>query len=1012
VKGHGSMGAPLDLAAIRARLAGRRGRTYWRSLEELADTPEFQAFLRAEFPAQAAPLDRGVDRRDFLKLMGASLALAGVSACTRQPTEHIVPYVRAPEEIVPGKPLFFATAMPVTGGAMGLLVESHMGRPTKIEGNPEHPASLGATDVFGQASILTLYDPDRSQVVTSAGEIRPWSAFFDALAGALQAQRAVKGAGLRILTETVTSPTLTRQIRALQQTFPGARWHQWEPGARDGARGGARLAFGTDVDVQYRFDDADVVLALDADFLASGPGVLRHTRAFTRRRRPADAAETRPADAPAMNRLYVAEPTPSITGGMADHRLPVRNGDIEHVARAVARGVAGEVDVPAAVAAHARWIRAVIADLTRHRSRSLVLAGDQQPAIVHALAHAINDALGNVGRTVVYTEPVTVAPVEVAASLRELVDAMDAGRVELLLILGGNPALTAPADLRFSDRLAKVGLKVHLGLYEDETSLLCHWHLPETHFLEAWSDVRADDGTVSIVQPLIAPLYDGKSAHELLAVCLGDPRRSGYDLVRAHWQEAARRSDFEAFWRRALHDGVVPGTGTAEWRVTLRGDWRDTILRDALAADGADDAPETGGDLDLVVRLDPTIHDGRYANLGWLQELPKPVTKLTWDNAALVSPRTAERLGVAAEDVVRLDYRGRSVRAPIWIVPGQADDTVTVHLGYGRTRGGRVAHGAGFDAYPLRTADALWGGPGLALHRTGERYPLACTQHHHSMEGRDLVRQATLAEYHAEPRFAHEGAEEPAPDETLYPPYAYPGHSWGMAIDLGACTGCNACVVACQAENNIAVVGKQQVALGREMHWIRVDRYFEGDLDNPTMHSQPVPCMHCENAPCEVVCPVAATVHDGEGLNEMVYNRCVGTRYCSNNCPYKVRRFNFLLYSDWRTESLKLQRNPDVTVRSRGVMEKCTYCVQRINFARIQAQEDDRPIRDGEIVTACQQACPAEAIVFGDMNDPASRVARVKADPRTYALLAELNTRPHTTYVAKVRNPNPEIAST
>jgi len=984
------------LAALRARLAEQQGRTYWRSLEELAETPEFQTYLAREFPRQAAPLDGALDRRGFLRLMSASLALAGLGACTRQPKETIMPYAKAPEDLVSGEPLFFATAMPLAGGAAGLLVESHMGRPTKVEGNPEHPASLGATDVYAQASILTMYDPDRSQVVTHGGEIRPWNAFFDALRAVLADERRRDGAGLRLLTETVTSPTMAAQMRALLREFPAARWHQYEPAASEGARAGASLAFGRHVDSQYRLERADVVLALDADLLGSGTASLRHTREFTRRRRP---------DAGTMSRLYVAERSPSITGSMADHRLPLRAHEIELLAWGIAAELDPAVDPPAVLEAHAEWVRVVAADLAAHRGASLVVAGDEQPAQVHVLAHAINAVLGNVGETVVYTTPIAAEPTSATASLEQLVADMDAEKVDVLLIVGGNPVLTAPADLGFAARLAKVGFRAHLGLYDDETSHLCHWHLPETHYLEAWSDTRANDGTATIMQPLIAPLYEGRSAHEFLAFVTDDTIRSGYDLVRDQWRDWSEArvpgGDFERFWRQALHAGVVRETAAAAIRPTLLAGW-------AAEAHGRWRTPDRGG-VELHFRLDPTVFDGRFANNGWLQELPKPLTKLTWDNAVLLSPRTAERLALANEDVVRLVYQGRTTEGPVWILPGQTDDVATVHLGYGRTRGGRVAAGTGFDAFALRTATAPWGGLRVEVQPTGARHPLACTQHHHSMEGRALVRDATLEEYRADPHFAHEGVHDPGPDMSLYPPHPYEGYSWGMAIDLGACTGCNACVVACQAENNIPVVGKEQVAMGREMQWLRIDRYYAGDLDQPTVHHQPVPCMHCENAPCELVCPVNATVHGNEGLNEMIYNRCVGTRYCSNNCPYKVRRFNFYLYSDWTTESLKLGANPDVTVRSRGVMEKCTYCVQRINRGRIRAKTEDRAIRDGEIVPACQQACPAEAIVFGNINDPESQVSTVKQNQRNYSLLAEVNARPRTTYLASVRNPNPDL---
>jgi molybdopterin-containing oxidoreductase family iron-sulfur binding subunit len=598
---------------------------------------------------------------------------------------------------------------------------------------------------------------------------------------------------------------------------------------------------------------------------------------------------------------------------------------------------------------------------------------------------------------------------------------MAAGRVELLVIIGGNPVYTAPADLRFAEHLGKVGTRVHLSLYDDETSALCHWHIPEAHYLESWSDTRAYDGTVSIVQPLIAPLYNGKSAHELLAVLIDQPNRSDYDIVREHWQNqhssgtlpTVTQQSFEQFWRTALHEGFIAGTASAAKRLALKTDW--------MTSDSGLRTPDSSQSLEIIFRPDPTIYDGRFANNGWLQELPKPLTKLTWDNAAMVSPATARRLGLSSTtgwrggehgtiytDIVELEYRGRTVRAPIWIVPGHAEDCVTVHLGYGRTQAGKGGTGVGFNAYALRLSDAAWFGPGLTLRKTDERYPLACTQFHHNIEGRDLVRSTSLEEYRQHPAFAQEGHES-ARNPSLYPKDEYPGYAWGMAIDMTTCIGCNACVVACQAENNIPIVGKTEVMHGREMHWLRIDTYHKGDSANPETYYQPLPCMHCENAPCELVCPVAATTHSAEGLNDMVYNRCVGTRYCSNNCPYKVRRFNFFQYADWDTPSLKLLRNPDVTVRSRGVMEKCTYCVQRISRARIEAEKAGRPIRDGEIVTACQAACPAQAIVFGNINDPNSRVSQLKAEPRNYGLLAELNTQPRTTYLAAIRNPNREI---
>jgi Fe-S-cluster-containing dehydrogenase component len=968
------------------------GARHWRSLAELEGCGERE-------PESSGP--GSLDRREFLKLMAASLALAGASGCApARPEEKIVPYVRSPEEVIPGRPLYFATAMPL-GGA-GLLVESHMGRPTKVEGNPDHPASLGATDAIAQASILTLYDPDRSQTITHLGDIQPWGAFLTALRGALDRERGRKGEGLRILTETVTSPTLADQLESLLADFPRARWHQYEPVNRDMAYEGARLVFGEPLHCYYRFDRADIVVALDADPLGCRPGTVRYARDVAARRRVWEGAKP--------NRLYAVESTPTLTGAKADHRLPLRAREVEAFAVALAARIGvlapGPLDIPEP---WQRWIEALATDLERHPGASLVVPGEEQTPRVHALAHAINHRFGAAGRAVVYTAPIEARPVNQTESLRELVRDMEGDAVDLLVILGGNPAYNAPADLEFARRLEKVRLSVHLSLYADETSYLCHWHIPEAHFLEAWSDTRAFDGTAAIVQPLVAPLYGGKSAHELLAAFTDRPERSGYDIVRDYWRKRMR-GEFETAWRRALHDGVVAGSAFAEKTPRPRPPsvW--------LKKGGEADSPSAG--LELVFRPDPTLYDGRFANNGWLQELPKPLTKLTWDNAALMSPATARRLGVTTSvgwqggphgqvltDLVDLALGDRTVRAPVWILPGHPDDSVTVHLGYGRVRAGRVGSRTGFNAYALRTSERPWFQSGLEVRKAGATYQLASTQAHHSMEGRDHVRAATLEEFRRKPDFAKRAGRLP----SLYPEYPYTGHRWGMAIDLSACIGCNACVVACQAENNIPVVGKREVLRGHEMHWLRIDRYYAGPAESPETRFQPVPCMHCEKAPCEVVCPVTATAHSADGLNDMVYNRCVGTRYCSNNCPYKVRRFNFLQYSDWNSPLLKMLRNPDVTVRSRGVMEKCTYCVQRIRQQTIQAEREGRRVRDGEVLTACQQACPTQAIVFGDINDGASRVRRMKESPLDYGVLAELNTQPRTTYLAEVRNPNPEL---
>ena len=986
----------LDMSELRTQLAAGEGRDYWRSLNELAQTDEFQEMLHREFPEQASELTDPVSRRNFLRVMGASLAFGGLTGCTIQPDERIVPYVRAPEYLIPGKPLFYATAMSQDGAAAGLLVESHMGRPTKIEGNPEHPGSLGATHAIAQASILNLYDPDRSQVVKNAGHISTWPTFLQNFTQVIEGQRLKKGAGLRVLTQSVISPTMAYQLDILRYEFPESRWHQYEAAGRSNAHNGAMLAYGESVNTYCDVSKADVILSLDADFLYEGAGNVRYARQFATGRRVRDGRRE-------MNRLYMVESTPTVTGSVADHRLALSTGAIESLALAVAKGLGVQWDAsdsPQPYAEKADWIAALVRDLQKNRGKSLVVAGQHQSPAVHALAHAINQRLDNVGKTVHYTDPIEADPTDQTQSLRQLIDAMKADQVDALLILSGNPVFDAPADLDLVGALQNVEFRAHLGFYENETSDQCHWHIPESHFLESWSDARAYDGTVSIVQPLIQPLYNTHSAHELLGAMTGKTGLPSYDIIREYWQEEGIYSNFENYWATILHDGLIPDTALPAKNPTL-----STPLR--LPAGSGKSLEEE--QLEIHFRPDPLIGDGRFANNGWLQEMPQPISKLTWDNAALISPATAERLGLHNEQVVQLNYDSRSVNAPVWIVPGQANDVVTVHLGYGSSRSGRVGKDVGFNAYALRTSTNMGHGVGLQVIKTFERYPLASTQEHHSMEGRHLVRHADLDEFKKHPDFAHREVHEFPDDFTLYSGFEYNGYAWGMAIDLTACIGCNACSVACQSENNIPVVGKEQVLVGREMSWIRIDRYYSGDLDHPRIMHQPVPCMQCENAPCELVCPVTATSHTEEGLNDMVYNRCVGTRYCANNCPYKVRRFNFLQYADRDTESLKLGRNPDVTVRSRGVMEKCTYCVQRINAARIDAKKSGAPIADGQITTACQQACPTEAIVFGDINDEKSQVAKLKTSPLNYSILSELNTQPRTTYLASVKNPNPEI---
>jgi molybdopterin-containing oxidoreductase family iron-sulfur binding subunit len=1041
----------------------RGGKKYWRSLEELADTPVFREFVAREFPQQAEGWNDPVERRSFLKLMGASLALAGLSGCVFQPPEKIVPYVKQPEEHVPGKALFFATAAPLCGGATPILVRSNEGRPTKIEGNPDHPNNRpldfppedpyrdprgsSATDIFTQASILGLYDPDRSQTLTYREDIRTWTAFVGAIHQALDEQRPKQGAGIRFLTEPITSPSLGAQMKELLTAFPQAKWHQWDPANRDNARNGAVMAFGQPVNVTYKFDVAKRILSLDADFLSPRPGYVRYAREFIGGRQVNENNRD-------MNRLYVIETTPSNTGAMADHTWTVKPSEMEGLVRTLASG-GGANSYP--------WIASLLKDLQQHKGASIVIAGDNQPPIVHALAHSMNNALGNAGKTVFYTSPLEVNSVDQRQSLQELVNDLDAGRVELLVILGGNPVYNTPTDLKLDfARLQKAKLRVHLSEYKDETSELCHWHVPAAHYLESWGDGRSYDGTVTIIQPLIEPLYDGKTAYELLAVFSDQYDRRPYDIVRAFWQQERTRigvtsgqaagsaapsaqsagsptptpqnagSDFETWWRQSVHDGFIPNTALPQTTFSPRAD---------LAA--SPQQPAASGNFELVFRTDPSIYDGRFANNGWLQELPRPLTKVTWDNVALVSPNSAQALaGIANNDqnaikgrehyvpvVEIVNQQGARVRAPLWIMPGQPDGVVTVHLGYGRRHASPrhfsletgTEQPVGFDAYTLRTSYEPWFSTGIQLRATNEQHLLATTQLHFNLEEpkfsteeRDVVRSETLEEFLNGASKHEEGHEHP----TLYPNFNYknqaenaPNYAWGMAIDLNNCIGCNACTVACQSENNIPVVGKTEVVRSREMHWIRVDTYFRGfDASHPeATNFMPVPCMHCENAPCEPVCPVHATVHSAEGLNDMVYNRCVGTKYCSNNCPYKVRRFNFFLYQDWNTPTYQLMRNPDVSVRSRGVMEKCTYCVQRIQNAKIQAELEDRKVRDGEIVTACQAVCPTDAIVFGDINDPNSRVSKIKANERHYALLDDLNTRPRTTYLSQLKNPNPEI---
>jgi MoCo/4Fe-4S cofactor protein with predicted Tat translocation signal len=1009
--------APMTLVQVRQQLKGVKGKRYWQSVDELAGSAEFQAAVEREFPTSAQEWVDPVSRRGFMKLMGASLALAGLAGCTKQPDEPIYPYVKAPEDLILGKPMYFATAHPFVTGAVPLLVKSDQFRPIKVDGNPEHPYNHGSSDAFSQGSLLELYDPDRSQHVTYRGDNREWAEFAQEFR--LKAAGSKDGTGIYFLSSTITSPTLARQWKAVQAAYPKAKLVQYEP-----AIAGTALENGTSV--QYDLSQADVIVSLDADFLsgASYPGFHKLVGDYAARRK----------DPNKLNRLYSIESTPTTTGLKAEHRLGLRASEIPAFAAALYAEV-GPTDDPAPAYdwtdEQKKFLAALVKDLRASGGKSAVIPGLYQDPSVAALAAAINSALGNTGKAV--GQMVVTLPSD--QNIKSLVADLNAGKVDWLVILNANPIYSAPADLEFAAAFDKAQIVAHLGSHLDETGLISHWHIPSAHYLESWSDARSYDGTVSIVQPLIDPLYGGKSSHDVLQTLLNEPDLSAYEAVRETWKPVIK-GDFETGWRKALHGGWIEGTAYAQLQAT----GIDAIEKNVGAHPGTMGehkvpTPAPKDQLEIIFRPDPNVYDGRWSNVGWLQELPKPVTNLSWDNAALVSGATLTKLGLEEDNIVELEVKGYKVKAPVIAVPGHPDNSVTVHLGYGRQAAGRVGSGAGFNAYLIRTSDAPFYTTGT-IKKVDGTWGLAITKSHfqdhrsqqvsgrgngnNSLEAdeaineRGIIRYATLAEYKADPGFANEGETRPKTemDTSLFPNWDYKDNAWGMSIDMNSCTGCNACIVSCYAENNIPVVGKQQVRIGRNMQWLRIDTYFEGDLSAPRAHFQPMTCQHCENAPCEQVCPVGATVHTPEGLNTMVYNRCVGTRYCSNNCPYKVRRFNFLLYTDvydWDDKTVALAHNPDVTVRTRGVMEKCSYCVQRISAAKIEADKENRAIADGEIVTACQQACPASAITFGNINDKSSRVAKLHADERTYQVLADQNTRPRTRYVAAVLNLNEEL---
>jgi molybdopterin-containing oxidoreductase family iron-sulfur binding subunit len=927
------------------------------------------------------------NRRQALGLLASGIA-SGLAACSK-PAEQIIPYVAEPERLIPGEPLKFATTLPLSGYGRGVIVTSIDGRPIKVEGNPRHPASLGATDIFAEAALLSLYDPDRSRAILHEGKIASPDAFKLALQVQLQQIRQRDGEGFRLLTGRVTSPTLLRQIDDLLQIFPKATWHAYEPVDDDSAQRGAALAFGKPLKALPRLDKARVLVTLDADPLGHGPEQLVHARGFAACRQP---------DRGDFSRIYTIEAVPSLTGAKADHRIALQPQLIGEIAVAIANSMGASLR-EASLPDHARQIAAqAAADLSANRGHAMVLAGRLLPADVHALVHWINFQLE---APVDFLEIGITPGGRQAGGLPDLARDLDAGIVNQLVMIDVNPGYNAPADLEFATCLEKADFRLHLGRYVDETAAISHWHIPQTHELEAWSDLRSSDGTASLVQPLIRPLFRSWSGHELLALLTDRADASSYELVRETWRPQ-RGNDFEGWWSRALHDGFIAGSAPAPVKTA------QPRLPDIPAMTTSANVAMT-----LVLKPDPSLWDGAYANNAWLQECPKSLTKQVWGNALGLNPQDAARLNLTSGDVITIATDGRHIDAPVNVEPGIADGVASLSLGHGRGKAGAIGSNIGANAYTLRTSAHPWAIPGIVIAKTGRREEILTTQN--VVRAIDAVRELYPLHDLSEPRRPQPAASQTKPSLLPETPSDDDGHAWAMVIDTAVCIGCNACVVACQAENNVAVVGPEEVARGRDMHWLRVDVYDHGSAANSKPGFQPVPCMHCEHAPCEPVCPVAASVHDSEGLNLQVYNRCVGTRFCEANCPYKVRRFNFFGYADGEEyanlgfESYRAQKNPEVTVRARGVMEKCTYCVQRISATRRAAERNDRPVGLDEVKTACQSACPTSAITFGDLRQKDAAVRRLKADPRHYALLEHLGTRPRTTYLADVRNRAPGL---
>ena len=977
------------------------GKKYWRSLNELADTPEFREWVHHEFPANATELLDGNSRRTVLKLMAASFGLAGLAACGR-PVEHLYPNSTGTDadNYLPGEPFHFATVMSLGGHVTGLLVETHDGRPTKIEGNPDHPHSLGAATAIQQALVLGMYDPDRSAKVLQSGKESDWPA----LEAAVQKLSLSDGTGLRFLSGFVSSPSLDSLRADVLKKFPKAKWVEYEAVSRDNEFAGAEMAFGQPLYAHASYDKAKVVLALDHDFLNLDAPAPFFTTAFSKRRKVGSEE-----DLDKMNRLYAVESQFSLTGANADHRLRMKGSDVRQFAADLASALGAMAGLYVVGNAggdkRAKFLAAVVKDLKAAGAEALVVAGPRQPASVHALAAAINEKLGS--GCVGYTKPVIDKSNSGVDALKALTGEMSAGQVSTLVVLGGNPVYSAPADLQFGAALSKVATSIHLGVEDDETAAAATWHIPQAHILESWGDEATSDGLAAIQQPMIEPMYGGKTALEIVSWVTTGKFTKSHDIVKKFWL-AEFTGDKEQTWRKALHDGVVAASKTSEPA-------KVSVDAKKLAAALGAETKAVGSGIEVGFYPSSATWDGRFANNGWLQEAPDAISKLVWGNAAMVSPKMARDQKLTDGDVISLTRGNFKMEAAVMIQPGHSDDTVSIALGYGRQMCGRVGKDVGSNANLIRTSDGMYFAPGFAIAATGKREVLATTQERgtgDNQEGRPLAREVAVEEYKKNPKSIEEMSEVPE-IHSIYSEFTYDkGNQWGMAIDLTSCTGCNACVVACVAENNTPVVGKDQVLRGREMHWIRMDRYYSGDENDPEVVEQPIPCMQCENAPCENVCPVQATSHSPEGLNDMAYNRCVGTRYCANNCPFKVRHFNFLNFHRHEPEVMGLVYNPDVSVRMRGVMEKCTYCVQRIEETKIAAKKDGRrEIKDGEIRTACQQTCPAEAIVFGNINDPNSRVAKLKKQERNYAMLAELGIKPRTTYLAKLRNPNPELTA-